>query len=44
LAGVSAALLRLQTASAASRLERLGIVAIGREMRADLCIAEIGFY
>jgi hypothetical protein len=27
-----------------SRLERLGIVAIGREMRADLCIAEVGFY
>jgi hypothetical protein len=25
-------------------LRRLGVVAIGREMRADLCIARIGLY
>ncbi len=35
---------RLVPALDRSRLERLGIVAIGREMRADLCVAEIGFY
>ncbi|MBK5930905.1 CIA30 family protein [Halochromatium salexigens] len=27
-----------------SQLERLGVVAIGRAMTADVCIAEIGFY
>jgi hypothetical protein len=27
-----------------ARLKRLGIVAIGRVMRADICIAEVGFY
>ena len=27
-----------------TRLSRLGVVAIGRPMRADLCVAEIGFY
>ncbi|MEA3640210.1 MAG: CIA30 family protein [Lamprobacter sp.] len=27
-----------------SRLKRLGIVAIGQAMRAEVCIAEIGFY
>jgi hypothetical protein len=27
-----------------ARLKRLGIVAIGRAMTADLCVAEIGFY
>lgn len=35
---------RLVPALDPSRLERLGVVAIGREMRADLCIAEVGFY
>ncbi|MDH3468967.1 MAG: CIA30 family protein [Gammaproteobacteria bacterium] len=28
----------------ASRLKRIGIVAIGREFRADLCISTLGFY
>lgn len=35
---------RLVPALDTTRLTRLGIVAIGREMRADLCIADIGFY
>jgi len=26
------------------RLRRLGVVAIGRELRADLSVAELGFY
>jgi len=28
----------------AGRLKRIGIVAIGRDFEADLCVAEIGFY
>ncbi len=35
---------RLEAALDPSRLERLGIVAIGRAMTADVCIAEIAFY
>mgnify|MGYP006270950805 FL=1 len=35
---------RLVPALDTTRLKRLGIVAIGRAMRADLCVAEIGFY
>ncbi|ESQ09281.1 MAG: hypothetical protein N838_02565 [Thiohalocapsa sp. PB-PSB1] len=35
---------RLVPALDRSRLKRLGVVAIGRVMRADLCIGEIGFY
>jgi hypothetical protein len=35
---------RLVPALDAARLKRLGVVAIGRAMRAQLCIAEIGFY
>jgi hypothetical protein len=35
---------RLVPALDVARLERLGIVAIGREMHADLCLAEIGFF
>jgi hypothetical protein len=35
---------RLVPALDATRLKRLGIVAIGREMRAELCVAEVGFY
>ncbi|MBK5968344.1 MULTISPECIES: CIA30 family protein [Thiorhodovibrio] len=27
-----------------ARLKRLGLVAIGREMTAELCVAEVGFY
>jgi hypothetical protein len=27
-----------------SRLRRLGLVAIGREMQADLCLARVTFY
>ena len=27
-----------------TRLKRIGIVAIGREFRADLCVGEIGLY
>jgi hypothetical protein len=28
----------------ANRLKRIGIVAIGREFEADLCVAQLGFY
>jgi hypothetical protein len=35
---------RLVPALDRTRLKRLGIVAIGREMHADLCVAELGFY
>jgi len=35
---------RLVPALDVSRLRRLGIVAIGREMHADVCVAYIGFY
>jgi hypothetical protein len=35
---------RLDVALDPRRLARLGIVAIGRAMTADVCIAEIGFY
>jgi hypothetical protein len=35
---------RLVPALDVSRLRRLGIVAIGRTMRADVCVAEIGLY
>lgn len=35
---------RLVPALDPTRLKRLGIVAIGRAMTADVCIAEIGFY
>ncbi len=35
---------RLVPALDLTRLKRLGIVAIGRAMRADICVAEIGFY
>ncbi len=35
---------RLQAALDARRLRRLGIVAIGRAMQADVCIAELGLY
>lgn len=35
---------RLVHALDRTRLKRLGIVAIGREMHADLCVAEIGLY
>ncbi|MBK1705789.1 CIA30 family protein [Halochromatium glycolicum] len=35
---------RLVPALDPARLKRLGIVAIGRAMSADICIAEIGFY
>jgi len=35
---------RLVPALDATRLKRLGIVAIGRAMRAELCVAEVGFY
>jgi hypothetical protein len=35
---------RLVPALDPTRLRRLGLVAIGREMRAELCIAEVGFY
>lgn len=35
---------RLDAALDPSQLERLGIVAIGRAMAADVCIAEIAFY
>lgn len=35
---------RLVPALDPTRLKRLGIVAIGRRMHADLCVAEIGFY
>jgi hypothetical protein len=35
---------RLVPALDRTRLKRLGLVAIGREMRADLCVAELGFY
>jgi hypothetical protein len=35
---------RLVPALDRTRLKRLGIVAIGRAMQADLCIAEVGFF
>jgi len=35
---------RLVPALDTTRLKRLGVVAIGRVMRAELCIAEVGFY
>jgi hypothetical protein len=35
---------RLVPALDPTRLKRIGIVAIGRAMTADICIAEIGFY
>jgi len=35
---------RVDSALELTRLKRLGIVAIGRVMRADICIAEVGFY
>lgn len=35
---------RLVPALDPARLKRLGVVAIGRAMTADVCIAEIGFY
>ncbi|WP_462330411.1 CIA30 family protein [Thiohalocapsa halophila] len=35
---------RLVPALDTTRLKRLGIVAIGRVMHAELCVAEIGFY
>lgn len=35
---------RLVPALDPARLRRLGVVAIGRAMPVDLCIAEIGFY
>lgn len=35
---------RLVPALDPARLKRLGVVAIGREMTTDLCVAEIGFY
>jgi hypothetical protein len=35
---------RLVPALDVSRLRRLGIVAIGRAMRADVCVAEVGLY
>jgi len=35
---------RLVPALDVTRLRRLGIVAIGRAMQADICVAEIGFY
>jgi hypothetical protein len=35
---------RIDTAFNVSRLERIGLVAIGREFSADLCIGKIGFY
>lgn len=35
---------RLESALDLTRLKRLGVVAIGRAMPADLCIAEIGLY
>ncbi len=35
---------RLVPALDTTRLKRLGLVAIGREMQAELCVAEIGFY
>jgi hypothetical protein len=35
---------RIVPALDVSRLRRLGIVAIGQAMQADICVAEIGFY
>jgi hypothetical protein len=35
---------RLVPALDVTRLRRLGIVAIGRAMQADICVAEVGFY
>jgi len=35
---------RLVPALDVARLRRLGVVAIGQPMRADICVAEIGFY
>lgn len=35
---------RLATPLDPGRLRRLGVVAIGEAMRADVCVAEIGFY
>lgn len=35
---------RLETPIDRTALRRLGIVAIGRAMRAEVCVAEIGFY
>ncbi len=35
---------RINTSLDLSQLRRLGVVAIGREMRADICIARLSFY
>lgn len=35
---------RVEAALDVRRLRRLGVVAIGREMRAEICIAEVAFY
>ena len=35
---------RIDTPLDTGRLRRLGLVAIGRHFRADLCVAELGLY